>query len=209
MSATISRLRLPLVFDRERLQADAAGFSAAEWTAHFNRSVYAGDWSGIALRAVPGANVALFPDPSAKLAFADTAAMQKMNYIPAVLDAIPCTKNSVRLLKLAAGSSIRRHRDYYLGPEDGEVRLHVPVRTHPDVEFVLDDERVPMAEGELWFLNFNHYHSVDNRSGVDRIHLVIDCVVNDWLRQLLEGSIVPRDLPGIADQPGIARPSTE
>lgn len=188
MSATISRLRLPLVFDRQRLQADAAAFAAAEWIPHFNRPVYEGEWSGIALRALPGASVALFPDPSAKAAFVDTEPMRRLSYIPTVLDAIPCTKNSVRLLKLAAGSSIRRHRDYYLGPEDGEVRLHVPVRTHADVEFVLDDERVPMAEGELWFLNFNHYHSVDNRSPVDRIHLVIDCVVNDWLRQLLDGA---------------------
>ena len=48
-----------------------------------------------------------------------------------------------------------------------------------------------MAEGELWFLNFNKYHSVDNRSRVDRIHLVVDCVINDWLRQLLEGSANP------------------
>ena len=67
------------------------------------------------------------------------------------------------------------------------MRLHVPVHTNADVDFVLDDQRVPMAEGELWFLNFNKYHSVDNRSSVDRIHLVIDCVINDWLRQLLEG----------------------
>lgn len=183
---TVSRLRLPLSFDPQRLQADAAQFAAGEWTAHFNQQIYRGEWSGVALRAVPGAGVSLYPDPAAKGAFADTAAMQRLAYIPTVLDAIPCAKNSVRLLKLAAGSNIRRHRDYYLGPEDGEVRLHVPVVTHPDVEFVLDDERVPMAEGELWFLNFNHYHSVDNRSPVDRIHLVIDCVVNDWLRELLE-----------------------
>lgn len=186
VSAVPSALRLPLSFDPPRLQEDAAVFAADEWIAHFNRPVYQGDWSGVALRAVPGAGVALFPDPSATQAFADTEAMRRLRYIPEVLDAIPCAKNSVRLLKLAAGSSIRRHRDYYLGPEDGEVRLHVPVRTNADVEFVLDDRRVPMAQGELWFLNFNKYHSVDNRSAEDRVHLVIDCVVNDWLRRLLD-----------------------
>ena len=185
---SVSRLRLPLSFDPQRLQADAVQFPASEWTAHFNRHVYQGEWSGVALRAVPGSGVSLYPDPAAKAAFADTEAMRRVSYIPSVLDAIPCSKNSVRLLKLAAGSNILRHRDYYLGPEDGEVRLHIPVVTHPDVEFLLDDQRVPMAPGELWFLNFNHYHSVDNRSTVDRIHLVIDCVVNDWLRELLEGA---------------------
>lgn len=188
MSTVPSILRLPLTFDPQRLQADAARFGPEEWVAHFNTHVYQGDWSGVALRAVPGAHVALFPEPLARSGFEDTDAMRRMSYIPTVLDQIPCPKAAVRLLKLAAGSNIRRHRDYYLGPEDGEVRLHVPVVTNPDVDFVLDDQRVPMAEGELWFLNFNKYHSVDNRSSVDRIHLVIDCVVNDWLRHSLEHS---------------------
>lgn len=179
-------LRLPLRFDPLRLQADADTFAAHEWAPHFNRHIYEGDWSGIALRALPGAPEALFSDPYAKASFADTAAMARVRYIPEVLAAIPCELTSVRLLKLAAGSSIRRHRDYRLGPEDGEVRLHIPVRTDADVVFLLDEARVPMAEGELWFLNFNHYHSVANESRVDRIHLVIDCVVNDWLRGLLE-----------------------
>jgi hypothetical protein len=200
MSAAPSTLRLPLAFDPQQLQADLGRFSAEDWVPHFNRPIYEGDWSGIALRALPGADVALFSDPFAKAAFADSAAMQRLSYIPSVLEAIPCPKNSVRLLKLAAGSSIRRHRDYYLGPEDGEVRLHVPVRTNADVDFVLDDQRVPMAEGELWFLNFNKYHSVDNRSREDRIHLVIDCVVNGWLRQLLEGS-GPGEASDRFDQP--------
>ncbi len=191
MNAVPTTLRLPYDFDRVRLQADIAVFSAEEWVPHFNRPVYDGEWSGIALRALPGAHVALFPDPGAKAAFIDTEAMHRVHYIPQVLDALACPKNSVRLLKLAAGSSIRRHRDYYLSPDEGEVRLHVPVATNADVDFVLDDARVPMAEGELWFLNFNKYHSVDNRSRVDRIHLVIDCVVNDWLRQLLRGAAAP------------------
>lgn len=188
MSVIPTTLKLPFHFDPLQLQSDSAVFAAEEWVPHFNRPVYEGVWSGIALRALPGAHVALFPDPGAKAAFVDTEAMARMRHIPQVLDALACPKNSVRLLKLAAGSSIRRHRDYYLGPEDGEVRLHVPVCTNADVDFVLDGQRVPMAPGELWFLNFNKYHSVDNRSSVDRIHLVIDCVVNDWLRQLLGGA---------------------
>jgi hypothetical protein len=42
-----------------------------------------------------------------------------------------------------------------------------------------------MNEGELWYLNVNQPHHVTNRSTTDRIHLVIDCVVNDWLREVL------------------------
>ena len=90
----------------------------------------------------------------------------------------------MRLLRLQAGSSIAEHRDYRLGYEDGEVRLHVPVVTDVGVAFFLAGVRVPMAAGECWYLNVNLPHRVENRSPIDRIHLVIDCVVNEWLAQI-------------------------
>lgn len=43
-----------------------------------------------------------------------------------------------------------------------------------------------MKPGELWYLNVNRYHSVTNGGSTDRIHLVIDCIVNDWLREMAE-----------------------
>src|SRR5205085_10556644 len=87
---------------------------------------------------------------------------------------------------LAAGSKIREHRDLNLGDETGEVRLHIPIVTNPAVEFFLDGVRIVMNEGECWYLNFSLPHRVDNRGVTDRIHLVIDCQVNDWLRELIE-----------------------
>jgi hypothetical protein len=174
-------LRLPLRFDVQQLQQDAAQFTSQHWQRHFNSHVYDGDWSGIALRALPDAATSLYPDPNSTKAYIDTPLLAQTSYVQQVLDTLQCQVNSARFLKLAAGSSIKRHRDYQLGIDDGEVRLHVPVKTNALVEFYMDDLRVPMAEGELWFLNFNHYHSVLNRSSEDRIHLVIDCVVNDWL----------------------------
>ena len=191
-------LRLPMRFNVAALQADVTAFAPSEWIAHFNQHYYQGDWSGIALRAVPGAAVALFPDPNATTEFVDTAAMDRAPAVQSVLSALACKTTSVRFLKLMAGSTIRRHRDYGLAVDDGEIRLHIPVRTHPNVEFMLNDERVEMGEGELWFLNFNHFHSVHNRSDIDRIHLVIDCIMNPWLNaffagpELLEGNIDAR-----------------
>lgn len=180
-------LKLPLQFDARLLQKDVDQFAAHEWQAHFNRQVYEGDWSGIALRAFPNAAVPLFPDPNSTQAFCDTQAIARLQYVPTVLASIRTEIRSTRLLKLAAGANIRRHRDYQLSPEDGEVRLHIPVRTAPEVEFILDEQRINMAEGEAWFLNFNLYHSVRNASARDRIHLVVDCVFNDWLRGFFEG----------------------
>lgn len=186
MSNYPTTLRLPLQFDFARLQRDAAQFAPSQWQKHFNTHVYEGDWSGVALRMLPDAATPLFPDPNSKQGFVDAPAMAQTSYVAEVLRALHCQVNSARFLKLAAGSSIKRHRDYQLGIEDGEVRLHIPVQTNAMVEFYMDDVRVPMAQGELWFLNFNHYHSVLNRSEQDRIHLVIDCVVNDWLLGFLK-----------------------
>jgi hypothetical protein len=43
-----------------------------------------------------------------------------------------------------------------------------------------------MKEGEYWYLDLGKPHRVENRSEQDRIHLVVDCVLNGWLRQIIE-----------------------
>ena len=45
-----------------------------------------------------------------------------------------------------------------------------------------------MNEGEAWYLNFSLEHSVRNGGATDRIHLVIDCIVNDWIRSFFNDS---------------------
>ncbi len=97
-----------------------------------------------------------------------------------------CPLKSVRLLKLTAGSNIREHRDDDLGWDAGEIRLHVPIITDPAVDFFLNGQRVVMREGECWYLDLSLPHRVQNRSEVDRIHLVIDCLLNDWLRATID-----------------------
>ena len=68
--------------------------------------------------------------------------------MPELLAEIPGRLESVRFLRLAAGSSIREHRDPGLSIEEGVFRLHVPVRTNPDVEFLVGGRLMTMAEGE-------------------------------------------------------------
>jgi len=43
-------------------------------------------------------------------------------------------------------------------------------------------ERVILREGECWYVNTSLPHRVANLGQTDRIHLVIDCEVNGWLR---------------------------
>ena len=45
-----------------------------------------------------------------------------------------------------------------------------------------------MRAGELWYFNADQMHEVHNRSDQDRINLVVDCGVNDWLRDAILAS---------------------
>ena len=123
--------------------------------------------------------------------YGDTVFLQNSPYLQTVLNTFHCPLQAVRLLKLNAGAVIKEHRDAELNYEKGEIRLHIPIVTHTDVEFYLDKERMHLKEGECWYMNFNLPHNIVNNSSLDRVHLVIDAIVNDWVKQLfLSSSIV-------------------
>ena len=178
-------LKLPFQFEPARLQEDLRQVLVEEYVPHFNKAYYQGDWSVVPFRSVGGLANHIYPDPTAQKAFADTPLLGRCPYIREVMANFLCPQQAVRFLRLKSGSFIKEHTDYNLGYEDGEVRIHVPVMTNPDVEFILNGRRVQMQEGEAWYHNFNLRHSVANRGTTDRIHLVIDCFVNDWLRDVL------------------------
>jgi hypothetical protein len=177
----VAHVKLPMSFDVARLQADLAGIRPEEWTAHFNTAYYDGLWSGVALRTTVGAHVPLYPDPG-KNTYVDLEVLERCPYIAEVLAAFHCPLQLVRLLKLSPGSNIKEHRDYNLSYEDGEVRVHIPIQTNPGVEFAVDGTPLAMGEGECWYVNFNLPHRIHNRGAADRVHLVVDCVLNPWLR---------------------------
>jgi Aspartyl/Asparaginyl beta-hydroxylase len=180
-----SALRLPFTFDAISLKADLEKIGLGEWSPHFNPQYYEGVWSGAALRSVNGVTTQLYADPTQSKLYADTPILDRCCYIKEVLRVFKCPLETVRLLKLEPGSRIREHRDFDLGERWGVVRVHIPVLTHPDIEFILNGERVVMNEGESWYLDLSLPHRVENNGATDRIHLVIDCVVNEWIRSLI------------------------
>lgn len=180
--------RLALRFDPQRLQADLRRLASGVWTPHFNTSFFEGDWSGIVLRG-SRADRGLFASGAGTGEFASTEALQACPYFQEVLAAFQCPLKSARLLRLASGSVIREHSDFDLGEELGEVRLHVPVVTNPQVEFYLAGKRVAMDAGECWYLDLSLPHRVQNRGASERVHLVVDCVVNAWLRHLIHNRL--------------------
>jgi hypothetical protein len=182
------RLRLPLGFDPDRLAHDLLSLAGVEWTDHFVKQNYEGDWSVIPLRSKAGArhpSAMIYADPTATV-FEDTAILQGCPYFREVLAGFECPLRAVRLMRLTPGSRIKEHEDLDLSFEDGTVRIHVPVTTNADVEFYLNRSLVIMQPGSAWYLRLSDPHSVINRSEADRVHLVVDAVANDWIEALFE-----------------------
>ena len=43
-----------------------------------------------------------------------------------------------------------------------------------------------MKAGECWYINFDLPHRINNFGSTDRVHLVMDIVVNDAIRNMFE-----------------------
>jgi hypothetical protein len=185
--------RLPMRFDSRALGAAVEALPSEAWQPHFNTGYYEGDWSGIALRAYEDASTPLAPGQGETRA---TAYCDE--FWQAQLARLEVELCSARLLRLGPGGSIREHRDYDLAAPDGNLRLHIPIVTDVQVDFLLDGRKVPMQAGECWFLDLSRPHRVENHGGSSRIHLVVDCCRGPWL----EAQIVA----GLADTPA-SRPS--
>jgi hypothetical protein len=175
-SSLPDRIQLPLHFDVPRMQADLEQLEAGEWMEHFVKQNFDGNWSIIPLRGPAGAThpvMMMYSDPACDH-FADTTFLARCEYLPEVLAAFPFPLDAVRLMKLTPGSVIKEHRDHDLAFESGAVRIHVPVTTNPQVDFLLNGERLDLREGTAWYLRLSDPHSVTNRGESDRVHLVID-----------------------------------
>lgn len=81
----------------------------------------------------------------------------------------------IMLVRFTSGGKIGEHVDP--GPYfDSHYRFHVPFVTHPAVEFFGPGRSNPthMPEGYLSQLANRDFHSAENNSPIDRIHLIID-----------------------------------
>lgn len=182
--AALATFPFPFSFDPARLRADLARVSPEAWSRHYNDGDYGGQWRGAALRSASGSAGDLQAQSHTGAAFADTPLLDACPYFREVLAAFPCPLKSVRLLSLAPASFIREHSDRTLDYEDGEIRIHIPVETNPDVEFYVAGERLLLEEGRCYYVNVNLPHRVNNGGAAARIHLVIDATVDEWVHAL-------------------------
>ena len=175
-----SAYKLPLSFDPMPItQEIRVAESSSVWQDHWADGLAVrGTWGLIPLVAGPG-------DPSV----AD-AILAKMPHTRSVIDAFHTKVLRARLMKLKAGAVIKEHRDYaYFGGqrwsfERGRIRIHIPIITGANVLWMLSRKRIDMKAGEAWYVNVCMPHSVENRGDTDRIHLVLEVEVNQWVRSM-------------------------
>ena len=117
-----------------------------------------------------------------------------MEPISEIIARLPCKFERIRLMKLAAGKSLRKHNDNIDSDIENKkiVRIHVPIRTNSEVVFTMYDndedekgEWLNLKVGHFYYLDVTKPHSVSNNSNEDRYHLVVDCYVNEELKAIL------------------------
>jgi mannose-6-phosphate isomerase-like protein (cupin superfamily) len=183
-----AKIAIPLDASLTRHELLASG---KEWQPHRNTYHYTGEWDVLPLRSPGGNHTNPVPELLNENSFSDTIYMDHFPSVKQLVGTLQCTVMSVRFLNLKAGAVIKEHRDMQLALEQGEARLHFPIITNPQVKFYCENERIFLNEDDCWYLNANLPHRVSNHGKHDRIHLVIDCQVNAWLKKMiLESEII-------------------
>lgn len=202
----VKYIQLPYHFDAALMQEEIRQLDGSMWKPHYQTLHYEGDWSAIPLRSVNGSADNIIVSPLQSVEYDDTIFLQQCPYLKQVLANFKCPLQTVRLLKLNAGAIIKEHRDIELNFEKGEIRLHIPVLTDEAVEFYLDGERIQANEGECWYMNFNLPHRIHNKSKIDRIHLIIDAKVNDWIKTIFSSDdiILKKEIEDTINEPDAA-----
>jgi hypothetical protein len=181
-------IRFPFAFAPDLLMRDLEALASVGWIRHFVPQNYDGDWSVIPLRGAAGAThpvMMIYSDATAT-EFEDTPMLQVCPYYQQVLAKFECPLQAVRLMRLTPGSRIKEHTDLDLRVESGTARIHIPITTNADVDFRVNNRRIVLESGTVWYLRLSDPHSVDNRGDTDRVHMVIDASVNNWMRGILE-----------------------
>ena len=190
LKETVVAIRLPRTYDVTLLRRDLEALQSIEQAAQPG-PYHGGEWKGIALYSMGGRQTAM-PSAAGMDTYRETEALQNAPYFKELLDELASPKEVVRILFLPPGGHIKEHYDYHTNFQYGLIRLHIPIVTHPDVTFVIDNQRMAWNAGELWYGDFSRVHWVKNDSPVLRVHMVIDTQINDFILNLFPADYVER-----------------
>ncbi|NHZ36793.1 aspartyl/asparaginyl beta-hydroxylase domain-containing protein [Massilia rubra] len=184
----IDAFALPIHFDRDRLASDARQLDTLARRPQPG-PYHAGEWAGVAIHASGGVQT---PNPGfpSLVSYAFTAEADSAPYLKEILESLRFVLQVVRVLWLPVGGKIRSHVDFDTNFQFGLVRLHIPMQTNPDVEFLIGGRRVTMNVGELWYGDFSKPHEVMNRGNQNRLHAVVDVEINDALLAMMPAEYI-------------------
>jgi hypothetical protein len=151
-------------------------------------------WKSIPLRSFDGiegkqgnegGGINNSPDPNR---YKDTSVMEKCPYIKEILDSLKVPILKVRLMRLEPNNILPEHIDQFR--DDRIFRMHIPIVTHPDVLFYVENNPKHIPEASLWYVNVRKSHKVHNKSKIIRVHLVFDVwVTDDFIINVIEPAI--------------------
>lgn len=170
-------VKLPLLFDVERLRQEIAQFSEDEWMGH--TTGFTGNLS-IPLISLEGEFNDAIHGP-----MKPTSALARCKYIQQIMGAFGEVFGRSRLMRLEPDAVVPPHVDvnYHWF---NRVRIHIPITTTPDVLFYCGDRHLHMAAGEAWIFNTWSEHTVENKSDKTRVHLVLDIAGSPRFWDLVE-----------------------
>jgi hypothetical protein len=123
-----------------------------------------------------------------------TPLLNRMPVLKRLLEGFGFDIMASRLLRLQPGTYLHEHRDYVYLEEVPRYRLHVPIVTNPKAQIIMPGSAVHLSRGHLWKLNPKEaIHSACNFGPEARIHLMLDCYVNDKLQRLVDAEDLPAE----------------
>jgi hypothetical protein len=177
-------VRLEKTFSVDLLRMDLGRIPSDSWAPVYERSV-GRNWLGAALRSRDGRPITLEVGES----YLDTPLLASLPYIREVIRFFECSLQRVRLLALLPGAAIGEHTDDEDTEYKREVRLHIPIVTNAKAELYVLRTLIPMEPGQLWYVDISQPHMVHNYGKAARVHIVVDCIVNEWLREWLRAPV--------------------
>ena len=112
--------------------------------------------------------------------------------IKEILSHIPAEFERVRVMRLKAGTSIKKHTDKVDKEIKNKniVRIHIPLKTSLNVHFYLwegkEQHHYNLETGKYYYTDVSKPHAVHNKADFDRLHLVVDCYNNPKISQLID-----------------------
>ncbi|MGH8908864.1 MAG: aspartyl/asparaginyl beta-hydroxylase domain-containing protein [Egibacteraceae bacterium] len=84
----------------------------------------------------------------------------------------------VLITRIPAGKRVDTHVDRGWHPEFYNCKLYIPLQSNPKCIFRVEDERVAMEVGDMWYVDNTREHDIINDGDTDRVTLIM-CMRTD------------------------------